>query len=195
MWQRYHEHGGDRPEILLQSQNVPRLWPSKGLGTGHLRQRNTRQQRGISPTHGGRMYPAGASTGMGGLIAPMVAGFVVGSVPLMLPNLQGKTSDMKRQIRHDSAIPQGIVYLATNATKLWKKRKERRLAGLVLQRLFHSSLPHFVAAFRCRPVCPALVSWIAAYGSAPKETVPAEEAHSVYRHPRVHRREAHAGSL
>ena len=75
------------------------------------------------------MYPAGASTRMGGLIVPMLADFVVGSVPLMLPNLQGKTSDKKRQMRHYSAIPRGIVYLATNATKLWKKRKERHLAG------------------------------------------------------------------
>lgn len=99
------------------------------------------------------MRPAGASTRMGGLIMPIVAGFVVGSVPLMLPGLLGKTSDMKRQIRHDSAIPRGIVYLATNATKLWKKRKEGHLTGEVQQRLFHSSLPHFVAALLARRWC------------------------------------------
>ena len=48
--QRDHEHSGDGLEAFFQSPDVCRIWQTKGLGTGHFRQRTTQQRRWICRT-------------------------------------------------------------------------------------------------------------------------------------------------
>ena len=45
-----HEYGRDRLEAFFQSPDVCRIWQTKGLGTGHFRQRTTQQRRWICRT-------------------------------------------------------------------------------------------------------------------------------------------------
>src|SRR5699024_11552192 len=62
--QRDYEHGGDRLEVVLQSEDVRRIRQAEGLGTGRFRQRTARQRRWICGTERGRMPPVGTSEGV-----------------------------------------------------------------------------------------------------------------------------------
>ncbi len=63
-YQRDHEHGRDRLETFLQSEDVHRIRQAEGLGTGHFRQRTARQRRWICGADRGRMLPVGAAEGV-----------------------------------------------------------------------------------------------------------------------------------
>lgn len=145
--QRDYEHGGDRLEALLQSQNVCRIWASAWLGEGDFRQRTARQRRWIGGAERGRSPSTGAAKGVDCLIyragcrggCRLVADLVVVKMRAWIRQMPVKQSIVGEYLFSDNESNE----ISKENAKCKKRWTDDRL------QVFQGLLPDFVVGSLC----------------------------------------------